>query len=118
METLANDFVNLPIIVTDYDAILRQPRTSSNANNNNNNSRSAPSTSPSSSSATSTRTSAQDQHWQTGFSDFADELWNRMTHGMKTKLREACVEVLKRTDDPSEEEKVRWVWDEDASFLD
>jgi len=127
MDTLANDFLNLPVIVSDYDAICApQPSPSS-----------PPSTFPSSlplkssnSSITSTSTTtaptsptgAQNYAWTTGFGDFADELWHRMTARMRQKLREACVEVLKRVDDDSEKsleaEEARWVYDEDARFLD
>lgn len=61
------------------------------------------------------------QNWSTGFSDFADELWAKMTQGMKLKLREACVEVLKKTEDaagPGETEHMSWQYDDDARFLD
>lgn len=37
---------------------------------------------------------------------------------MKRKLREACVEVLKRTDDTGEKDNMCWQYDEDARFLD
>jgi len=57
------------------------------------------------------------QNWSTGFSDFADDLWAKMTQGMKQKLREACVEVLKKTDD-AEPEHMEWQYDDDARFLD
>ena len=41
-----------------------------------------------------------------------------MTANMKQKLREVCVEVLKRTDDANGEEKMFWQYDDDARFLD
>jgi hypothetical protein len=58
------------------------------------------------------------QNWTTGFSDFADEMWAKMTQGMKQKLREACVEVLRKTEGPEEEEQLSWQYDDDARFLD
>lgn len=60
------------------------------------------------------------QNWTTGFSDFADEMWAKMTQGMKQKLREACVEVLRKTEeaDGSQAECMSWQYDDDARFLD
>jgi hypothetical protein len=59
------------------------------------------------------------QNWATGFSDFADDLWAKMTQGMKEKLREACVEVLRKTEDVAESGNVgAWQYDDDARFLD
>ncbi|KAK5126914.1 hypothetical protein LTR85_008272 [Meristemomyces frigidus] len=121
MEVLANEFVNLPIIITDYDAIFTAPSTPATATSSTySEAHSGPDDSAPASSACSTTSSPIHQNAKTGFTDFADELWNRMTFGMKQKLREACVEVLRRTDDPSEEEKVGlgWGYDEDARFLD
>jgi hypothetical protein len=43
-----------------------------------------------------------------------------MTQGMKEKLREACVEVLRKTEDglAAGEERGSWLYDDDARFLD
>ncbi|RMZ34039.1 hypothetical protein D0859_01816 [Hortaea werneckii] len=124
MQTLANDFVSLPIIVSDYDALLvkstphsktkpTRPRVDVQSS-------SASSPSPSINASPSDKGSslASEQNWSTGFNDFVDGLWSHMTNGMKSKLREACVGVLRRTEDPSEEEKLWGVWDEDARMLD
>ncbi|KAI7277888.1 hypothetical protein KC345_g6345 [Hortaea werneckii] len=125
MQTLANDFVSLPIIVSDYDALVDSkphskakptlPRVDVQSS-----STSSPSPSPASNPSPSDKSSsiASQQNWSTGFNDFVDSLWSHMTNGMKSKLREACVEVLRRTEDPSEEEKLWGVWDEDARMLD
>ncbi|TKA31685.1 hypothetical protein B0A50_01763 [Salinomyces thailandicus] len=115
MHTLANDFVNLPIIVSDYDAIVSTPAPESEPSRAIEATRSA-----SSAAATTSRggSSPSPQNWGTGFNDFVDNMWSCMTTGMKTKLREACVEVLRRTNDPVEEERLWGVWDEDARFLD
>ncbi|TKA68098.1 hypothetical protein B0A55_08573 [Friedmanniomyces simplex] len=119
MEKLGGDFDfgNVPIIVTDYDVdnLAKKPASTSSTNRSSASSDRAPAASISSATSGSF---AQPQQWSTGFSDFADALWNRMTGSMRQKLREACVEVLRRTDDPSEEEKMAWAYDEDARFLD
>jgi hypothetical protein len=45
-----------------------------------------------------------------------------MTQGMKQKLREACVEVLRKTEEADGEqdraECMSWQYDDDARFLD
>ncbi|KAI7310959.1 hypothetical protein KC315_g12452 [Hortaea werneckii] len=124
MQTLANDFVSLPIIVSDYDALVdsKPPATTKpsrpqiDVQSNLTSSSSSPSLDPSPSDKGSTF--AHQQNWSTGFNDFVDSLWSHMTNGMKSKLREVCVEVLRRTEDPSEEEKLWGIWDEDARMLD
>ncbi|KAI7173981.1 hypothetical protein D0869_08831 [Hortaea werneckii] len=126
MQTLANDFVSLPIIISDYDALVdskppsttktSRPRIDVHSNLASTSSSPSPSLNPSSSNKDSSL--ASQQNWSTGFNDFVDSLWSHMTNGMKSKLREACVEVLRRTEDPSEEEKLWGVWDEDARMLD
>lgn len=117
---LVNDFVGLPIIISDFDALANntspqpaQPPTST-AN-------SQSSTAPTISQAHSNNTiSAMQQNWSTGFSDFADEMWAKMTQGMRQKLREACVEVLRKTEeaDGPRAECMSWQYDDDARFLD
>ncbi|KAK1045927.1 hypothetical protein LTR74_018045 [Friedmanniomyces endolithicus] len=126
MERLGGDFDfgNVPIIVTDYDAnssakapASPSPATCSDRSGEHGRQRDDRETAASISSATSS-TFDQAQQWSNSFSDFADALWNHVTGSMRQKLREACVEVLRRTDDPSEEEKLAWAYDEDARFLD
>ena len=112
--TLLNDLVSLPIIISDYDAINSNKRRASEATTGED-SRSACITTATDDAVSST---ASHQKWNTGFSDFADDLWSRMTTGMKQKLREACVEVLKRTDDNTHEESTSWQFDDDARLLD
>lgn len=116
--TLAKDFIGLPIIISDYDALTQSNNTSP--------SQSHPASpqhdrQTSTSSASTTVSSAvsytSQQNWSTGFADFTDELWAKMTKSMKTKIREACVEVLKKTED-QETEEMSWRYDEDARFLD
>lgn len=117
---LINDFVGLPIIISDFDALpgnnhdtpsqpAQQPPTPASGQS---------STAPSMTQPYSNNTvSAMQQNWTTGFSDFADEMWAKMTQGMKQKLREACVEVLRKTEEV-EEEHMSWQYDDDARFLD
>ena len=121
---LINDFVGLPIIISDFDAL---------PDNNNSNTSSQPSQplTPTTNSQSSTisqaysnnTVSAMQQNWTTGFSDFADEMWAKMTQGMKQKLREACVEVLRKTEEEEAEGSraecvSSWQYDDDARFLD
>ena len=123
---LINDFVGLPIIISDFDAL---------PNNNNSNTSSQPSQPPTPTTNSQSSTisqaysnntvSAMQQNWTTGFSDFADEMWAKMTQGMKQKLREACVEVLRKTEEEEEEAEgsraecvSSWQYDDDARFLD
>lgn len=100
-----NDLVSLPIIITDFDA---ESATNSKKTEDR----------PSSSQARGHASEVAFQKWSTGFNDFADEMWKSMTTAMRTKLREAAVEVLKRTDDTKSGVEFWGEWDEDARFLD
>jgi hypothetical protein len=118
------DFVGLPIIISDYDALTTTSTatSTSSSNESNDTAQTSPNQSTSSSTAMSQTysfgtASAMQQKWSTGFSDFADDLWAKMTQGMKQKLREACVEVLKKTEE-AEPEHMSWQYDDDARFLD
>jgi len=107
MNTFPEHFVCLPIIVTDYDAF-----TSTESDGR------APS-------QASNRSPGIEDHsytpnfpnWQTGFTQYADNLWSSMTLNMRKKLREACVEVLRRTGE-QEEERITWEYDDDTRYLD
>jgi hypothetical protein len=119
--TFVNDFVSLPIIICDFDALT------STTHNDSTQSAQPPTPTTGQSSPSSTvshaysanTVSAMQQNWATGFSDFADEMWAKMTQGMKQKLREACVEVLKKTEDSDgQTEHLSWQYDDDARFLD
>ncbi|KAK4545638.1 hypothetical protein LTR36_002591 [Oleoguttula mirabilis] len=133
MEVLAHEFVHLPIIISDYDAILLEPSSPSSPSSplsstaHSTTGRTSPTpnvninTTTSSTPSSSATCSPIHQNSSSGFTEFADDLWSRMTYGMKQKLRAACVEVLRRTDDNDareEEEKGGWAYDEDARFLD
>jgi hypothetical protein len=118
------DFVGLPIIISDYDAVTSTstPTPTSNSNDSTDTAQISSGQSTTSSAEvnraySNDTVSAMQQNWSTGFSDFADDLWSKMTQGMKQKLREACVEVLKKTED-AEPEHMSWQYDDDARFLD
>lgn len=105
-----NDLVSLPIIITDFDIQGVESKKSDD---------SSPAQTPSSESNT-TAGDASVQKWATGFNDFADEVWKSMTAAMRSKLRDAAVEVLKRTDDTKfgARGELWGEWDDDARLLD
>lgn len=108
-----NELVSLPIIITDHDEAVENKRRSSSSIGTQD------STQTSSTTDQTTQTNcAQRQNWTTGFTSFTDEIWSRMKGDVKQKLRDACVEVLKRTDGAPVEDKMSWRYDEDARFLD
>lgn len=113
--TMINDFVGLPIIVSDYDALTVNSTSNSNLAHAE---QSAPPTTRQTSTPSITSSTTTQQNWSTGFSDFADELWAKMTQGMKQKLRDACVEVLRKTEEAESTEHMSWQYDDDARFLD
>lgn len=104
-----NDCVYLPIIISDYDAERRESTSTIQTET------------PTSIVEARSNSTLQTEKpkWTTGFSEVADELWNRMNRGMKQKLRDACVEVLKRTDEPVKEVGDRWgAYDDNTRLLD
>lgn len=103
----------LPIIVSNWDepaARKRRPSDTPSSEKHEKPSDDSRSCSISGSSTTTTK-------WITGFSDYVDGVWRSMTGEMRRKVRDACVEVLRRTDD-EELENVFRNCDEDARFLD
>lgn len=115
-----NDLVCLPIIITDFDA---EGTTTSGSDKKTDETGATPP--QAASSDTNCRAGEVTfRKWSTGFNGFADEIWKSMTATMRSKLREAAVEVLKRTDDTksgaggSLDEGLWGRWDEDARFLD
>jgi hypothetical protein len=105
-----NELVSLPIIVSDYDAIAESRRSSLSGLTGTQN--------EGEDKSIASRSTASRQKWSTGFSDFADEIWHRMSDSMKQKLRDACFEVLKRTDGQGDNQSMRWEYDDDARLLD
>lgn len=112
---MMNDFIGLPIIIISPSST----ETSEIAAEQERSQQRQLSTS-STYTAASSSSSTLKPKWNTDFSDFADGVWARMTQSMKKKLRDAAVEVLKQTDDNGEEgvEKMTWMYDDDAKFLD
>lgn len=118
---LENSYFTPPIIITDYDRDVATRKASRASDEQIAGPADASRPDDRDTAKTSGKSSTDmsfEQATTTGFADVADELWSKMTFTMKSKLREACVEVLKRTDAPSEEEKLWAVWDEDARLLD
>ena len=118
-----NEFDGLPIIISDFDALANDnasPQPSQSTSPTPQERQSSPSPAVSHAYSTAGTASPMQQNWATGFSDFADEMWAKMTQGMKQKLREACVEVLKKTEEAegSQAEHMGWQYDDDARFLD
>ncbi|KAK6438001.1 hypothetical protein LTR95_005808 [Oleoguttula sp. CCFEE 5521] len=119
---MLNDFVGLPIVISDWDAMT----TSSTVQQQHSRQSSTVSTAPTASttltaSSTANNIVTQGQQWSTGFNSFTEELWSRMASGMKKKLREAAVAVLKKTNEHCPEamgERMEWMYDDDARFLD
>lgn len=104
MYTLAHDCVGLPVIVIDCSAQVPTRRYQH------------PQTWPESpDKASSILSETTTSSPGTLFADFANDLWSRMATATKVKLRDACLEVLRRTDD---REGLRWQCDDDARFLD
>lgn len=103
MEAPPHDFASLAIIVTDWDSLytkeIGSPSTTSPKM------RSSP-TIPS-----------MEQSSETGISDIVDEIWNLMSSTLRSKLREACIGVLRRTDNVDANEGCYWL-DDDARLLD
>lgn len=143
MDKHSNDFLSLPILISDYDALFAlapcpsaSTSTTTSSSPTNPSTTTAPSSGPQPSKATPSIEEAfadTAARWTTGFATFTDALFSRMTQGAKSKLREACVEVLRRTedadDDDDEGEQGCGVWgretgewgrgvDGDARFLD
>lgn len=109
---ILNDHVSLPIIISDYDAIqANKEEASEHAQHRSHNRQDSVSTTESEGSTIAT------YHWTTGFGQYLDECWSRMTDHAKRKLRDACGEVLRRTDDTAED-GVFSRCDDDARMLD
>lgn len=112
---MLNDFVSLPIIISDRDARSTESESSTSE--------------PTSSAQTKRRDSFQSfrdplsfsaqTNWSTGFGCYVDDIFSRMTDGMKQKVREACFEVLRRTDSRVDNGAgFGAAYDEDARLLD
>ncbi|KAH9817786.1 hypothetical protein Tdes44962_MAKER05496 [Teratosphaeria destructans] len=128
METLSTEFAGLPVIVSDYDAILKPSSIELLLTATNDMRTTTPYTDPCSSRSNSPPLLSSiasplftDAHplplRAAGFAELADAFWSRLTSSMKSRIRTACIEVLKRVNDPSEEEKIAWMYDDDSRFL-
>ncbi|CAK3997589.1 Hypothetical predicted protein [Lecanosticta acicola] len=112
---LPNDFTSLPIIISDYDAIaetrkhIQLPTAGIERSHN--------AASPTTSSSSNTDRD-KDADKQTGFSESVEEIWARISDATKRKIREAAIEVLRRTEQSRIDEKMAFQYDDDARFLD
>lgn len=104
MEAPPHDFASLAIIVTDWDALYAKTTTNSRF------------TAP-----PRTRSSAIPEpieyNTESGISNGLDEIWSLLSNVLKNKLREACIGVLRRTDNFDASENC-YRLDEDARLLD
>jgi cell pole-organizing protein PopZ len=105
MDTLPKDFLGLPIIIIDYEALCTAKQSTRTPTEMATRSRAA--------SAALNEKSAQ-----MGFADAIDELWDQMSSAMRNKVREACYEVLRRTDGSKDVVGRDFDNDNDARFLD
>jgi len=106
------DFGSLPIIISDWDNIEENKSpTITSASNDKCTRRKDSIASDDSAVSTDLR-----PRWTTGFGGYVDDLWSRMTDNMKRKIRDAAVEVLRKTD--GDDEAVFGQFDDDARFLD
>lgn len=107
MESLSKDFTSLPIIITDWDAMtkaksqIRSPTAEIERLHT----------------ASRMTTSNKQEPGKPGFNDSVEEIWNRISDTTKSELREAALEVLRRTDE-CQNEKLTFQYDDDARLLD
>jgi hypothetical protein len=99
MDIIPKDFLGLPIIIIDYEALCTTNQTIR---------------------ATTTpagKLALHEDRAQMGIAEAIDELWDQMSSAMRNKVREACYEMLRRTDG-SKEVGRDFDYDNDARFLD
>lgn len=109
MNSLPHDFISLPIVISDYDAICESKkrvhvptaeieRSRSNASN-------------------ARRDDSKELEKSAGFTESVEDIWNRISDATKQKIREACMEVLRRTEQSQSDDQA-FQYDDDARFLD
>lgn len=107
MDTLAKDFISLPIIITDWDALtaakshIRAPTAEIERSHT----------------ISRMATSSKEEPGKPAFNESVEEIWNRISDTTKSKIREAALEVLRRTDE-CQSTKMSFHYDDDAHFLD
>ncbi|KAK4635311.1 hypothetical protein CLAFUW4_00627 [Fulvia fulva] len=103
MASLPHDFVSLPIIITDWDAVTNAK------------SQLQIPTAEIARSHTAANTTSTDA----SITESVEAIWNRISDAMKLKVREAASEVLRRTENTSSlQEEVGFQYDNDARLLD
>lgn len=107
MDILAKDFVSLPIIITDWDTIteakshIKTPKEEIARSHT----------------VSRMATGSKQEPGLPAFKESTEEIWNRISDTTKSKIREAALEVLRRTDE-CQNEKMTFQYDDDARFLD
>ncbi|KJY01561.1 hypothetical protein TI39_contig287g00029 [Zymoseptoria brevis] len=107
MDTLLQQFIGLPIILVDYEALCLTKQAS----------RTPTEAMTRSHTPSAAAVALNGKTVQIGLADSIDDLWDQMTSAMRAKVREACYEVLRRTDGPKEIGH-DFDYDNDARFLD
>ena len=103
MEFRPHDFVSLPIIITDWDAVTQTK-----------NQLQVP-TAEIERSHTIAKTTSSDA----GLTESFETIWKRLSDATKMKIREAANGVLRRTGDSSlTQHEMSFQYDNDARFLD
>lgn len=107
MDILSKDFVSLPIIITDWDAVTEakshiQTPTAEIAKSH--------------MISQMARASSMQEVDKPAFKESAEQIWNRILDSTKSKIREAALEVLRRTDE-GQNENMTFQYDDDARFL-
>lgn len=100
MNAPTHDFANLAIVVTDWDLLYTKE-----------------SNTPSSQAPKARSPILMEPNSETGISDVVDEIWSLMSKALRSKLREACIGVLRRTDSFDATEGC-YRLDDDARLLD
>lgn len=107
MDILSKDFVSLPIIITDWDALMEAKSHIQ-----------TPTEEIARSHTISQMAKASKQEVdKPAFKESAEQIWSRISDSTKSKIREAALEVLRRTDE-CQNEKMTFQYDDDARFLD
>ena len=101
MDILSKDFVSLPIIVTDWDAM--------------NDAKSHVQSPVREIERSRTTSKIAHEPEKPALNESFEEIWGRISSTTKAKIREAAMEVLRRTDTS---EKLSFQYDDDARFLD
>lgn len=108
MDILSKDFVSLPIIITDWDALTEAKSHIKTPTEE---------IARSHTISQMAKASSKQQVDKPALKESAEQIWNRISDSTKSKIRDAALEVLRRTDE-CQNEKTTFQYDDDARFLD